>query len=88
MISIPAVVYLLCFFTSALCAYLLGAAFMRRRERLLLWSALCFSLIALENLLVFADFVLPPDINLVPYRLAASLLAVAVLLFGFVWEIE
>ena len=85
--SIPAIVYLLCFFTSALCAYLLSAAFARRRERLLLWSALCFFLLAVENLLVFAKFLLPQDINLVPFRLATSLAAVGVLLFGFIWEI-
>lgn len=85
---IPPIVYLLCCCTSALCAYLLGAAFARRRDRLLLWSALFFFLIAIENILVFADFLLPPDINLIPYRLAMSLLAVGVLLFGFVWEIE
>lgn len=86
--SIPAIVYFLCFLTSALCAYLLGTAFGRRRERLLLWSTLCFLLLAVENLLVFADFVLPPAIVLVPYRLGMSLAAVAVLLFGFIWEIE
>lgn len=85
---IPPLVYLLCCFTSGLCACLLGAAFARRRERLLLWSALFFSLIAIENILVFADFLLPPNISLIPYRLAMSLLAVGVLLFGFVWEIE
>ncbi|MGH7039231.1 MAG: DUF5985 family protein [Stellaceae bacterium] len=85
---IPPIVYLLCCFTSALCAYLLGTAFARRRDRLLLWSALFFFLIAIENILVFADFLLPPDISLIPYRLAMSLLAVGVLLFGFVWEIE
>ena len=86
--SIPAIVYLLCCLTSVWCAYLLGAAFARRRERLLLWSALFFSLIAIENLLVFADFLLPPSVSLIPYRLAMSLIAVGVLLFGFVWEIE
>lgn len=86
--SIPAIVYILCFLTSGLCASLLGAAFRRRGERLLLWSALFFLLIAIENLLVFADFLRPPDISLIPYRLAMSLIAVGVLLFGFIWEIE
>lgn len=86
--SIPAIVYLLCFVMSGLCAYLLSAAYARQRQRLLLWSGLCFLLLALENLLVFADFVLPPSIVLVPYRLAVSLAAIVLLLFGFIWEIE
>ncbi|HJU16061.1 MAG TPA: DUF5985 family protein [Stellaceae bacterium] len=85
---LPSAVYLLCFFTSGLCAYLLSAAFRRRRERLLLWSALCFWLIAAENLLVFIDIILLPGVSLLSLRLALSLAAVCVLLFGFVWEIE
>lgn len=85
---IPATVYFLCFLTSGVCAYLLSAAFARQRQRLLLWSGLCFLLLAIENLLVFADFVLPPSIVLVPYRLGMSLAAIVVLLFGFIWEIE
>jgi hypothetical protein len=85
---IPAIVYLLCFFASGLCACLLSAAFMRQKERLLLWSALCFWLIAVDNLLVFVDIILLPRINLIPLRLVTLLGAVGVLLYGFVWEIE
>jgi Family of unknown function (DUF5985) len=88
MLSFGAVVYFLCFITSALCAYLLVSGFSRRRERLLLWSGLCFCLLALNNLLVFIDIVLLPDIDLAQLRLATLLAAVAVLLYGFIWEIE
>lgn len=88
MLSFGAVVYFLCFITSTLCAYLLVSGFLRRRERLLLWSGLCFCLLALNNLLVFIDIVLLPDVDLTQLRLATSLAAVAVLLYGFVWEIE
>ena len=62
--------------------------FRRARDRLLLWSAICFSLLALNNLLVFIDIVLLPDVDLSVPRLVTSLAGVAVLLYGFVWEVE
>lgn len=83
-----AVLYLLCFFSSGLCAFLLVTAFHRSRDRLLLWSAICFTLLAVNNLLVFIDIVLLPNVDLSVLRLVTSLAGVAVLLYGFVWEIE
>lgn len=88
MISFEAVVYLLCFASSALCAYLLLNAFRRQRERLLLWSSLCFCFLALNNLLVFIDIIVLPDFDLVPFRSATALAATALLIYGFIWEIE
>jgi hypothetical protein len=87
-VGLGAVVYFSCFIASLLCAYLLVVAFLRGRERLLLWSAICFCFLAINNLLVFVDIVLLPDVNLMPLRALSSLTAVAVLLFGFIWEIE
>ena len=88
MISFEAVVYFLCFLSSGLCAYLLVTAFRRRAEKLLLWSAICFCLLAVNNLLVFVDIVVLPDVDLTPSRSLTSFLAVSVLLYGFIWEIE
>jgi Family of unknown function (DUF5985) len=87
--SLPAMVYALCFVTSAVCGWLLVRSFRRNRSRLLLWSAACFVLLAVNNLLVVLDLVfLPPDIDLTPLRAASSLAAVSVLLFGFIWELD
>ena len=88
MISFEAIVYFLCFASSALCAYLLSNAFRRQKERLLLWSSLCFYLLALNNLLVFVDIILLPDLDLLPFRSLAALAAMAILIYGFIWEIE
>lgn len=83
----PTLVYTLCFATSTLCAYLLGRSFLRSRSRLLLWSALCFGMLALQNFVVVLDMlVFPTQVDLRPVRLALSLAAVAVLLFGFIWD--
>jgi hypothetical protein len=88
MISFEATVYLLCFLGSSLCAYLLVSGFRRSNEKLLLWSAICFCLLAFNNLLVFLDIIVLPDLNLTILRSLSSLAAVSVLIYGFVWEIE
>lgn len=82
-------VFLLCIATSVICLWLLVRGWRRTGTRLLFWSALCFAFLAVNNLLVFIDvIVLPSAIDLRPLRLAASLGAVAVLLWGLIWESE
>ena len=85
----PTVVYLLCFATSSACAFLLWRNYRRTGARLLMWSALCFLLLAANNLLVVVDLVLLPQaVTLQLPRVVLSLAAVAVLLFGFIWDME
>lgn len=84
----PTVVYTLCFVTSALCAWLLVRSYRRSGARLLLWSALCFMLLAANNLVVIVDMLIVPAVDFRLYRLALSLAAVALLLFGFIWDTE
>ena len=79
-------VYLLCLLTSSLCAGLLLRAFGRRRDKLLFWSCLYFVLLALNSFLVFLDY-LTPTIDLSLIRAFASLAAVCVMLYGFIWEL-
>jgi hypothetical protein len=87
-IFFPAAVYLLCFATSATCALLLARNYRKSAARLLLWSALCFALLAANNLLVFIDLVILPNANLQIERLLLSVAAVAVILFGLIWDLE
>jgi hypothetical protein len=83
----PTLVYTLCFATGALCAWLLARSYRRTRSRLLMWSALCFALLAVVNFVVVLDMlVYPTQVDLRPVRLWLSLAAVAVLLFGFIWD--
>lgn len=85
----PSAVYLLCFLTSSACAWLLARSYWRTGARMLLWSALCFALLGLNNLVVVVDLVLlPRAVTLQVARLLLSLAAVAVLLFGFIWDLE
>lgn len=82
----PAIVYLLCFATSTACALLLGRSFKRTRGWLLFWSSLCFALLAANNFVLMVDLVFVPSVDLRLMRLILSLSAIAVLLFGFVWN--
>jgi hypothetical protein len=84
----PTFVYVLCFVTSTLCAALLVRAYRRTRTRLLLWSALSFVLLAVNNFFVAADMLFLPEAHLLAFRYAAALGAVAVLVYGFIWEAE
>jgi hypothetical protein len=79
-------VYVLCALTSALCAGLLTRAYLRSRVRLLLWSALCFTGLALNNIILVIDRAVVPDTDLQLLRDATGLAAVSVLLFGLIWE--
>ena len=82
----PTLVYLLCLITSTVCALLLIRSYLRTPARLLLWSAACFALLALNNLVVVIDILAVPNIDLRLARLLLSAGAVGVLLFGFVWD--
>lgn len=81
-------VYLLCFATSCACAWLLWRSYRRTAARLLLWSSLCFVCLAGNNLLLVLDLLVFPGLDLRVARLVLSLAAVAVLLFGFIWNAE
>lgn len=84
----PAAVYILCFCTSAACAFLLARNYARTGTRLLLWSGICFALLAGNNFVVVIDLLVLPEANLGLVRLGFSLAAVSVLLFGFIWDLE
>ena len=82
-------VYVLCMLTSAVCAGLLLRTYRRTRTRLLLWTAISFCFLALNNLLVFADVVVVgPDIDLWAFRYVAAFAAVCAMIYGFIWEAE
>jgi hypothetical protein len=87
--AFPTIVYVLCFLTSAACAWLLGRSYRRTGMRLLLWSSVCFALLAGNNLvLIFDQVIWPDDVDLRLLRQVLALAAVASLIWGFIWEVE
>jgi hypothetical protein len=84
-----AIVYSLCAILSIACAALLIRGYRRARTRLLMWSALCFVGLAINNILLFVDKVmLPTTIDLSILRTASALVALLVLLIGLVWDTD
>ncbi|MBK5307485.1 MAG: hypothetical protein JJD92_12420 [Frankiaceae bacterium] len=79
-------VYFLCAVTSVACAALLLRQWRRTRMPLLMWSALGFAGLAVNNVLLFVDRVVVPDRDLLILRDASGLAALTVLLFGLIWE--
>ncbi|MES2814757.1 MAG: DUF5985 family protein [Pseudomonadota bacterium] len=84
----PEFVYSLCLLTSATCAALLTRSYLRTRQPLLLWSAGCFCFLALNNLAVVMDMVILTQFDFTMARQVSALCAVAVLIYGFVWEVD
>lgn len=86
--SVNSILALLAALTGLTCMVLLFRAYAANRVRLLLWSALCFACLTANNALLFIDLAVLPDIDLRVARLAASLVGVLFLLYGFLWEAE
>jgi hypothetical protein len=79
-------VYLLCAGTCLLCAVMLFRGYARSHVRLLFWAGLCFAGLVLENLMLYIDVVIVPDVNLSVWRKLPGLVAILLLVFGLVWE--
>jgi hypothetical protein len=85
---IASVVYVLCALTSLACAVLLFRGYRASGARLLLWSAVCFAGLTLNNVLLFVDFSVLPQTDLSLWRTLPALLGVGALVYGLVWEVE
>lgn len=83
---IATLVYLLCAVTSLVCAVLLLRAFARTRSHLLLWSGVCFAWFTLNNLLLFVDLEVLPDLDLSIARSGTAFVGAVTLLVALVWE--
>jgi hypothetical protein len=79
-------IYALCALTALACTLFLLQGWRRTGSRMLFWSGLCFAGLTLTNLLVIADHYLFREFDLAPLRLGSALLAIALLLYGLVFE--
>jgi hypothetical protein len=81
-------IYSLCALTAFICAGLLLREYARSQYRLLLWSGLCFAALTLNNVFLIADKLVFPDVDFGFARSASALLAMAILIYGLVWDAE
>jgi hydrogenase/urease accessory protein HupE len=79
-------VYALCALASIACALLLGRAYLRARVRLLLWSSICFVGLAINNVLLFVDLTVLPNVDLSLWRSLAAIGGMLVLVKGLIWD--
>jgi hypothetical protein len=86
--SFGSVLYVFALMSSLACMLLLFRAYAATGTRLLLWSALCFVGLSVNNALLVLDFLVFPDMDLRLLRLAAALTGLLFLLYGFIWEAE
>ena len=89
-----ATVYILCALTSLACAVMLWRGFAQSRARFLMWSSLCFAGLAINNILLFVDKLVLPDVDSFAgisfpiWRSAAALIGLALLIYGLIWDAE
>lgn len=79
-------VYLLGILVTLACAVLLLRGYARGKKRFLLWSGLCFVGLTLNNVLIFVDLIVVPQVDLYLYRLVTASVAMAFMLYGLIWE--
>jgi hypothetical protein len=79
-------VYILCAGTCLLCSLMLFRGYARTRVRLLFWAGLCFFGLMLDNVMLYVDIVVVPDVNLAVIRKLPGLVSLTLLVFGLVWE--
>jgi predicted lysophospholipase L1 biosynthesis ABC-type transport system permease subunit len=79
-------VYSLGTLTTLACAVLLLRGFAATRKRLLLWSGLCFIGLTISNVVRFLDLVILTEVDLYLWRLLPAATAMALLLFGLIWD--
>ena len=72
--------------TSVFCAFLLIRSYRAHKTALLLWCSLCFVGLALNNIILFVDLFVVPDVDLEVWRSLTALTALVLMLVGLIWE--
>lgn len=79
-------VYELCAATAILCAALLYKGYRAQGTRLLAWASVGFAGLALNNILLFVDLIVLPDVDLFALRAVANIAGMGALLYGLIRE--
>lgn len=82
----PGLVYILCTGTSLFSAVLLLRGAFFRRGGLLFWSGLCFLAMAVSNVLLYLNFVVYPEIDLIIAARSVTAVGIVLLNIGLIWH--
>jgi Family of unknown function (DUF5985) len=83
---VAATVYILSALISLACAVLLLRSWAQSRTGLLLWAAICFVGLTLNNAVLFVDKIVATDVDLSLWRAIPALAGMLALVFGLLWE--
>jgi Family of unknown function (DUF5985) len=83
---VAATVYILSALISLACAVLLLRSWVQSRTGLLLWAAICFLGLTINNALLFVDKIVVADADLSLWRGLPALAGMLALVFGLLWE--
>ena len=79
-------VYLLCAATSIACGFLLLRGYQVSKTRLLFWASLCFLGLAINNVILFIDLIMLPEVDLFWWRTLPAVAGMGILLYGLISE--
>jgi len=86
--SLNLVVTLATMLLSLACAVLLSYSYATRGARLLLWCALFFVCLTLNNVLLFFNLVVVPHLDLRLYQFASAAAGLLFVLYGLIYEAQ
>jgi hypothetical protein len=78
------IVYILCAVTAGLCSGLLLRQWWRTRLPLILWAGVSFLFFTANNVVLFIDLVLVPDLDFTYLRQGLTLVGALCLTFGII----
>ena len=83
-----AAIYLLGTFVALVCGLLLARGYRQSRQRLLLWSSICFLGLALSNAITFVDLSIATAVDLHWLRHGVTGISMLILIYGLIWDSE
>ncbi|MBY0546466.1 MAG: hypothetical protein K2W95_04200 [Candidatus Obscuribacterales bacterium] len=80
------VIYALCAIASIVCFGLLFRSAVASKQRLIFWTAFCFFLLSIQNIILFIDLTVISQTDLSIWRTSAGFVGCSGLLFALLWE--
>lgn len=81
------IVYILCALTSLLCAVLLIRGYMKNKFRLLFWCSFGFIGFTINNILLFVDLIVFPDVSyIINFRTLPAVIGMGTMIYGLIME--
>jgi hypothetical protein len=82
----PGFVYILCTITSLLSGTLMIRGARKHGNRMLFWSSLCFFAMAANNVLLYANFIIFPNVDLLTVARLVTLIGILFVNYGLIWH--